>query len=358
MIQTCLKAVLFGFVLLLISVHGVAQSYEQGVAYNMDKIYGQLEEDIIDFPAGIRRIAIYKVNYSALRFTEQEIDLIRNKLETAFREYGGLTVLSPLELEPNDKMKIMGTDSSLQILNIHGRSIADLSPELLTTITQRYGVQGLVELSVQRVNPEGLILNIRLMNPNSREIAWTKTLIANPFRVKEKIDLGQPFVLQFGAGGTHGESVIASDTAMTGLNAVVVSFSAHASYRQTLNRDNSAYIGLGGGINVLRSSSENSFNAMLVELGITYYQAISQKNEMINDYRTVFFANSNIQFSPLGIKGQIFSVKSGMMFNLSRNLGLQPYLNVIISGETLTLENDTEITYNQIGYGLHAVVRF
>ena len=97
---------------------------------------------------------------------------------------------------------------------------------------------------------------------------------------------------------------------------------------------------------------------MLVELGITYYQAISQKNEMINDYRTVFFANTNIQFSPTGIKGQIFSVKSGMMFNLSRNLGLQPYLNVIISGETLTLENDTEITYNQIGYGLHAVVRF
>lgn len=358
MIQTCLKAVSFGFLLLFISVHGVAQSYEQGVAYNMEKIYGELEEDLAGFPAGIRRIAIYKVNYNALRFTEQDIDLIRNKLETAFREYSGLTVLSPTELEPNDKMKIMGTDSSLQILNVHGRSIADLSPELLRTITQRYGVQGLVELSVQKVNPEGLIINIRLMNPNSREIVWTKTLIANPFKVKEKIDLGQPVVILFGAGGAHGESIVTADTAMTGLNAVAVSFSAHASYRQTLNRDNSAYIGLGGGINVLRSSTQNTFNTTLVELGITYYQAISQKNEMINDYRAVFFANSNIQFAPTSIKGQIFSVKSGMMFNLSRNLGLQPYLNVIISGETLTLENGTEITYNQIGYGLHAVVRF
>ena len=70
----------------------------------------------------------------------------------------GLLLLSPPELEPNDKLKIVGNDSTLQILNMQGRSLADVSPEMLEEIAYKYGVQGLVELSLQRRQPEGLVI--------------------------------------------------------------------------------------------------------------------------------------------------------------------------------------------------------
>ena len=196
------------------------------------------------------------------------------------------------------------------------------------------------------------------MNPNSREIVWTKSFIANPFKVKEEVDLGQRIVLSIGAGGNQGESIASSDTTITGIGAVVANFNASVTFRQSLNPENSAYLGFTGGLNVLRSTKHPSFDLTLIELGATYYQAISQKNEAINDYRMMFFANANVLFSSGGATGQVFSVKPGLMLNLTQNLGLSFYSSMIISGETLTLDNNDDITYNKLGYGLHAVIRF
>ena len=175
--------------------------------------------------------------------------------------------------------------------------------------------------------------------------------------MKEEIDLGQRFVITIGAGGNQGESIVSSDTTLSGLNAVVASFNGSFTFRQSLNPDNSSYLGFTGGVNVLKSTKQPSFDLTLVELGVTYYQSISQKNESINDYRMMFFTNANVQFTS-GASGQIFSVKPGLMLNLTQNLGLSFYSSMIISGETLTLDNNDEITYNKLGYGLHAVIRF
>lgn len=339
-----------------------AQTHEDGVPYRMAKITDQLSEQLNDIPANIRRIAVYKMNYSALRFTVQEIDYIRSEIEASFRQFAGLTVLSPPELEPNDKMKIMGNDSTLQILNIQGRSLADVSPEFLTTITDKYGVQGLVELSIQRRTPEGLVISVRMMNPNSREIVWTKSFISNPFVVEEEFDKGQPIVLKFGAGNRQTESFFRADTSFanqdTSINANITDFNFSLTYRQPLNEDNSAYIGYTGGITLLNARDAEEFELTLLQLGITYYQGISQKNESINDYRVMFFVNANVQFPIDDTKGEIFSASPGLMLNLSRNLGISFYSNLILSGETLTLGNNNQITYNKVGYGLHAVVRF
>ena len=341
---------------------GQAQTYEEGIPYQTEQIKSQLQEGLADLPAGVRRIAVYKMNYSALRFTTQEIEYLRAEIEASFREYAGLTVLSPPELEPNDKMKIFGSDSTLKIMNIQGRSLADVSPELLTTVAQNYGVQGLVELSVQRRNPEGLIVSIRMINPNSREIVWTKSFVSNPFEVEEEIDNGQTIVLQFGAGSRQGDSIFRADTSLanqdTTLNALIVDFSASITYRQTLKSDNSAYLGFTGGLSILRSQDAEAFNITLIELGATYYQAITQKNEDINDYRMMFYMNANVAFPISSTKGEFFSAQPGLLLNLSRNLGLSFYTNLILSGDTLTLKNGDKLTYNKLGYGLHAVVRF
>ena len=168
---------------LLIGFSGTtfAQDHKSGVAYQMEQISDQMIDQINDVPANIRRVAVYKLNYNPMRFTVQEVEFIRGEIESAFREFAGLTVLSPPELEPNDKMKIFGNDSTLQILNIQGRSLADVSPELLTESASTYGVQGLLEVSMQKRNPDGLILSLRMISPRSREIVWTKSFISNPF---------------------------------------------------------------------------------------------------------------------------------------------------------------------------------
>ena len=139
----------FGGLFYTVSVSAQIYTHEQGDPYMIEKIQEQLHPNLTDFPVNVRRIAIYKINYSALRFTNEEVEYLRAEIEYSMRQYAGLTVLSPPELEPNDKLKIIGNDSTLQILNMQGRSLADVSPDMLEEISYKYGVQGLVELSLQ-----------------------------------------------------------------------------------------------------------------------------------------------------------------------------------------------------------------
>lgn len=359
------KVALFGFLLLALGSVGniQAQTHEEGVPYQMELITNQMADQLNDIPANIRRVAVYKMNYNAMRFTVQEVEFIRGEIESSLSEYAGLTVLSPPELEPNDKMKIFGSDSTLQILNIQGRSLADVSPEFLSEISSKYGVNGLIEVGLQRRNPDGLILSIRMMNPNSREIVWTKSFIANPFEIEEEVDKGNTLVFSFGAGALQSESKFRADTSFanqdTAFSSPVLNYAANVTYRQPINGENSAFLGFTGGVNILRSSQDKDFNLTLIELGISYYQALSpEKNVTINDYKMMLFLKSSILFPVSSVKGEILSAQPGLMLNLSKNLGVSFYTSLILSGEELTLENNDRITYNKVGYGVHAVVRF
>ena len=361
--------VIFGCLLSISALQkSLAQDFETGDPYLMDQILEQMSEEINDVPVNIRRIAVYKINYSSFRFTTEEIEYIRSEVEYAFRQYAGLTVLSPPELEPNDKMKIIGSDSTLQILNVRGRSLADVSPELLSEITSKYGVQGLVELSVQRRVPEGLVLAIRMMNPVSREVVWTKSFVSRQKEPKIEVDKGKTVVIKFGVGNRTGENIFFPDTVITADSTVifgdstlsdpVVDLHATFTYRQPLNKQNSAYIGFTGGVHILRANSADEFNLTLLELGVSYYQAITPEKTDLNLYRVMLFLNGNIQF-PLGKPtGEVFNAMPGLMLNLSENLGLSIYANITLSGETLTLENRQQVTYNKIGYGVQGVIRF
>ncbi len=348
--------------------NSAAQDYESGDPYMMEQIVNQMSEELNDIPVNIRRIAVYKINYSSFRFTTEEIEYIRAEVEYAFRQYAGLTILSPPELEPNDKMKIVGSDSSLQILNVRGRSLADISPELLAEITSKYGVQGLVELSVQRRMPEGLVLAIRMMNPVSREVVWTKSFIANEKQPEVVVDKGKTSVLKFGVGSRTGDNIFFPDSVITQdstvifgdstANDVIVDLHATFTYRQPLNEANSAYIGFTGGMHVLRARNAQEYSMTLLEFGVSYYQAITPEKTDLDLYRVMLFVNGNVQF-PLGKPtGEMFSVMPGLVLNLSENLGLSFYSSITLSGETLTLENNRQVTYNKIGYGVQGVIRF
>ena len=371
-------------------------NHEQGDPYMIEKIQEQLNPNLADFPATVRRIAIYKINYSALRFTNEEVEYIRAEIEYSMRNYAGLTVLSPPELEPNDKLKIVGNDSTLQILNMQGRSLADVSPEMLEEIAYKYGVQGLVELSLQRREPEGLVISIRVMNPQSREVVWSNSFISNPPIVLPTLNQGTQKLVTFGistkpsdswyrnkyatsttsndttgagagadagagaGAGTDSTANAFSHQADTLLRQALTDFSVTFTYRQPLDLENSSYIGFSAGYHIVRSRDREQtlFDISLFELGLIYYQAISEKVPDIDEYRIVFYSKLNTQF-PLGNKeGEMFVLEPGLQFNLSKNIGLSVFGNLMLAGETIKLANKDRLTYKQTGFGFHAVIRF
>jgi len=367
-------------------------NHEQGDPYMIEKIQEQLNPNLADFPATVRRIAIYKINYSALRFTNEEVEYIRAEIEYSMRNYAGLTVLSPPELEPNDKLKIVGNDSTLQILNMQGRSLADVSPEMLEEIAYKYGVQGLVELSLQRREPEGLVISIRVMNPQSREVVWSNSFISNPPIVLPTLNQGTQKLVTFGistkssdswyrnkyatsttsndttgagagagaGAGTDSTANAFSHQADTLLRQPLTDFSVTFTYRQPLDLENSSYIGFSAGYHIVRSRDREQtlFDISLFELGLIYYQAISEKVPDIDEYRVVFYSKLNTQF-PLGNKeGEMFVLEPGLQFNLSKNIGLSVFGNLMLAGETIKLANKDRLTYKQTGVGFHAVIRF
>lgn len=367
-------------------------THDQGDPYMVEKIQEQLNPELADFPVSVRRVAIYKINYSALRFTNEEIEYIRAEMEYSLRQFAGLTVLSPPELEPNDKLKIVGNDSTLQILNMQGRSLADVSPEMLEEIAYKYGVQGLVELSLQRREPEGLVIGIRVMNPQSREVVWSKSFISNPPVVLPTLNQGSQYLLTFGItsrvsdswyrnqyANTSGAQIdntgagagAGVDSTGNGSNFVhqadtlirqaLTDFSVTFSYRQPLDYENSAYIGFTAGYHVLRSTNRDVtlFDMSLFDVGLVYYQAISEKVPDIDEYRVVFYSRANVQF-PLGNnrQGEVFMLEPGLQFHLSKNIGLSVFGNLMLAGDTIKLSNKDRLTYNKSGFGFHAVIRF
>ena len=382
---------LFYIVILLLGVlidsqHINAQmfTHQQGDPFMVEKIQEQLNPSLTDFPASVRRIAIYKINYSALRFTNEEVEYIRAEVEYSMRQYAGLTVLSPPELEPNDKLKIVGNDSTLQILNMQGRSLADVSPEMLEEISYKYGVQGLIELSLQRREPEGLVIGIRVMNPQSREIVWSNSFISNPPVVLPTLNQGNQKLVTFGITTRSSDSwyrnqyattTISNDTTSAGADSTANAFSHQAdtllrqaltdfsitfTYRQPLDLENSSYIGFSAAYHIIRSQNRDLtlFDISLFDIGLIYYQALSEKVPDIDEYRVVFYSKLSTQF-PLGNqKGEMFMLEPGLQFNLSKNIGLSVFGNLMLAGETIKLANKDRLTYKQTGFGFHAVIRF
>lgn len=382
---------LFYIVILLLGVlidsqHINAQmfTHQQGDPFMVEKIQEQLNPSLTDFPASVRRIAIYKINYSALRFTNEEVEYIRAEVEYSMRQYAGLTVISPPELEPNDKLKIVGNDSTLQILNMQGRSLADVSPEMLEEISYKYGVQGLIELSLQRRQPEGLVIGIRVMNPQSREIVWSNSFISNPPVVLPTLNQGNQKLVTFGITTRSSDSwyrnqyattTISNDTTSAGADSTANAFSHQAdtllrqaltdfsitfTYRQPLDLENSSYIGFSAAYHIIRSQNRDLtlFDISLFDIGLIYYQALSEKVPDIDEYRVVFYSKLSTQF-PLGNqKGEMFMLEPGLQFNLSKNIGLSVFGNLMLAGETIKLANKDRLTYKQTGFGFHAVIRF
>jgi hypothetical protein len=330
--------------------------------YMMRQITKQLEKELNDVPVSVRRMAIYKINYKSSEFNNQDVAFIKGEIESTFRNNTPVSVISPPELDPSDKLKIMGSDSTLRLLNIKGRSLADMSPELLEGIAQKYSVSGLTELTIQKLQTEGLVVFIRIMNPQSREIVWSKSFASFPVEDPEEENLGKRIVLSFGATMMENEWY-STDTAPDveiPVESTALNYSLSFGYRQPLNDLNSSYLGIFTGMNVIRANENRSFESTLWEMGITFDQAISRKSEQINDYRLMLGLDASVWIAQGDKNGNLITASPSLMFNLTKNIGFEVRGLVFLSDRSVKNSGafpDT-YTYGQLGYGVKAYVQF
>lgn len=330
--------------------------------YMMRQITNQLVEELSDLPVNVRRMAIYKINYKSSNFDNQDIAYIKGSIESTFRDNSPVVVISPPELDPSDKLKIVGSDSTLKLLNIKGRSLADMSPELLEDIAQKYSVSGLTELTIQRLQTEGLVVLIRIMNPQSREIVWSKSLAAFPVEDPEEKKLGKRVVIQFGATMMENESYatgVAPDVEIP-VGTSSLKYNLSVGYRQPLNEMNSSYLGIFTGVNVLRANESTDFESTFWEMGITFDQAISRKSTEINDYRLMLGLDASVWLAQGDRNGNLITASPSLMFNLTQNIGFEVRGLVLVSDRFVktTAANPNSYTYGQLGYGVKAYVQF
>ena len=331
-------------------------------SYMMRQISSQLASELSDLPVSIRRIAIYKMNYNSDRFSSESIAYIKGEIEAVFRENAPVTVVSPPELDPTDKLKIVGTDSTLRLMNIKGRSLADMSPELLEQVADKYSLSGLVELTVQRKMQEGMILQLRMMSPQSREVVWAKSVAAYPVGFQEKDDVGKRIIIRFGTTFMSNESYSTSldPNNETPVGTTSLNYSFNVGYRQSFDADNSGYLGFYTGVNVIRSNESNEFEANFWEIGISFDQALSSKSEPINDYRVMLGVDASVWLVQGDKEGNMISFNPSLMFNMTQNIGFELYGQYFLSDRSITGKDalSNTYTYGQFGYGVKAYVQF
>lgn len=330
--------------------------------YMMRQITEQLVPELSDLPVNIRRMAIYKINYNANTFSNESIAYIKGEIENTFRENSPVSVISPPELDPTDKLKIIGSDSTLQVMNIKGRSLADMSPELLDGVANKYSVSGLAELTIQKRQTEGLVVIIRIISPQSREIVWSQSIAAFPVREKEKVDIGKRVVIHFGATALQNASFTTATAPDSNIpvNTTTLNYNLALKYRQPLNEDNSGYLGIYTGANVLRSTESTEFETNFWEIGISFDQAITSKTEAINDYRLMLGADAAIWIAQGDKQGNLITFNPSLIFNLTENLGFE--VNGLIFMTERSVQDTgfgaNTYTFGQYGYGVKAYVQF
>ncbi len=339
--------------------NGVGQPSAPTDFGKIELIVQQMESQVDDFPVSVQRLAVYKINYDPSRFTSETVTYIKSRIEAALKELTTVDIISPAELTPTDKLRIVGSDSTLRIMNIKGRSMPDMSPELLESISAKYSVSGLAELTLERHGSQILFVSIRIMNPASRQIVWSKSFQSS--RVKdEEQDPGKRTVFQFGIGALKNDSFTQAGGTSEQINTPSLLYSINYIYRQPLSSDNSNYFGFSTGLNFTRSLDSPSFNTYFWQFGLNFDQAISQKVDDIDGYRFMLGVDAGL-WIPLGKRqGELLMLQPSLMFNLTRNIGFEVYSTAFLSESYIRNRNAPRniYTFSKFGYGAKAYVHF
>lgn len=329
----------------------------------MQYISEELANSLTEIPLSVRRIAIYRVSYDEKLFDRNDVSYIKDEVERVIKKNSPITILSPLEFEPNNAVKITITDSSLKMSNIQGRSFVDSSMDEIFTAADKYNIQGLMELSLQRKEIEGIILTIRLISARSQELLWSKAFRSNVVKIDTRIDSSRKASIKVGVNSVYGQFVNGARLPAQGsTSAQVYDVGFTYQYVEPLDEDYRSLFGFfaGGHLYRVGNSEFETYQGSFVEAGLMFKRALSKKNNYVDGNRIELASYVSAMVPLSKKKGIMITVApAGLHFNLTRTFGFYAEPRYILSGEMVYFNNNTEnLQYERFSYGIGTIIRF
>lgn len=357
--------VLFLFLALLYVNVCVGQTSTANVEQytQLQKLLEKLEIEVEEIPHNVQRIATQRLEYDSTRITDKGFQLIKYEIERVIREEAQARLLSLEEFEPQKILRVSGTDSTLSLRNTsHSGDESENSIRLLE-LSQKYAIDAFMQGYIQYENDLGYVVNLELINPSSREVIWSKSLVSETLEPEEEPNTGKLVLIN--AGGSF---LPTSDYTINGSSyggdILLLDYSFRFALRQPINSKSSGYIGVQGGYhyyNIMSRGEEldtyDPYNLSVVEVGALFYKTLGPKSEMENEYWIDLFVGPNLLIP--SENQNLFSLTQGVNLNLSENLGVTLDLQYLFSSSP-ALENEEEtknIQLNTIGYGLKILFR-
>lgn len=329
----------------------------------LNSLLDKLEQEAANSPFDVRRVAFFKLDYEQSRFTKQGIRYIKNEIERVLNESTPISMVNVREFDEPDPLQIIGSDSSLTIMNTNGWSTEQGGRDRLSNIVQKYALDGILEGSIQYRDGPGYILSLRLVRGDSRAVAWNISVMSNDMEQEEEMPESKTILISAG-GGLLPYSGYVANGQIPSTDPVVIDYSANLTLRQSINSKNSGYLGVSLGYHQYRSAGldENQniepFSLTSFRAGVLYFLSVAEKSEIPNDYWIEIYLGPDILI--VSENDNLFRINQGINFNLARNLGLSLDLQYLLSSEP-SLEDansNTTVDFKSIGYALRFLVRF
>lgn len=324
----------------------------------LDKLTKKLENVSVD----IRRAAPLQWEYEESKITSEGFKLIRNEIERTIFRTGRIKVLDIEALQDNQVLKISGSDSSLKISNAANRNQEDYDEQLMR-LSEQYSVDAFLKGHVQYQEDMGFIITLEFINPRSKAIDWSTTVMSKDVESKKEIPTGRRNILSGGVNlNSPSEYVVNTSTYSDGLN--LLNYNLNYTYRQPVNPEHSSYFGISAGYHVMNltylgdRSDVESFSKSIMNTGVYYFKTLGKKPNTKRQYWIELFIGPEMKVV-FNDKNH-FQMSQGLHLNFTKNLGMELNLNFLISGSSrLTNEEETkEVELNNTSYGLKLLLKF
>ena len=347
------------------SVNAVAQPINQdSLEIRLQDLFDQLEENLNDIPLTLRRAAVFRIERDEELFTASDANYIRNQVEGILKANSSLTLLSPLELQPTDAVKIIASDTTLQISSQKGRSFADLNLDKLLETAREYNVQGLVEISVFRRSVLGLVLTVRIISAESLELLWSKTVESYPPPAKpEPEDSSRTSMLSVGlfsyTGAFLEDGVKRQDIDQS---VTMLHTTLHGYFMQPMQSTYDSYFGLfaGGNFSTTISDSIQARDLVMLDVGMLYRVAITPYNSFRGANPLWITSSLMVSVPLIGEKGYLFTLSPvNLLVHFTRNFSLAIEPRLIVGENDITYGKSTDvILFDRFNYGFKFIYTF
>lgn len=149
---------------------GTPAAFPDGVD-RIDDLVGQVSVSLDNLPGDLRRLAFYQIRSDRSEVSPTFVRHLQARLEAAFRDPGGRTLVSAPELKT---LRIVSTDTSFSVAN------TEASAEDLWKLGDRLNVDAFVDGTLARDASGNLLLSLRLFRSRNGEVVWNGSWVAGP----------------------------------------------------------------------------------------------------------------------------------------------------------------------------------